>query len=75
MQKKSTGQSGFLKLSTLIALLFLRNNSLFHSDPVSVRDSHTAVWTGSEMTVWGGFGGVSVYLDTGEDTIRAQMAV
>ena len=27
------------------------------------RDSHTAVWTGTEMIVWGGFGGG--YLNTG----------
>jgi N-acetylneuraminic acid mutarotase len=29
------------------------------------RESHTAVWTGSEMIVWGGFGGGSGYLNTG----------
>src|SRR5882724_11544231 len=32
------------------------------SAPAS-RDNHTAVWTGSEMIVWGGFGGS--YLNTG----------
>ena len=32
------------------------------SAPVA-RDSHTAVWTGTEMIVWGGFGGG--YLNTG----------
>jgi N-acetylneuraminic acid mutarotase len=34
----------------------------------SPRDSHTAVWTGSEMIVWGGasgFGSLSVYLNDG----------
>lgn len=25
----------------------------------AARDSHTAVWTGSEMIVWGGYGGIS----------------
>src|SRR5213594_1363994 len=30
----------------------------------AARDSHTAVWTGSEMIVWGGFNGSS-YLNTG----------
>ena len=28
------------------------------------RDSHTAVWTGSEMIVWGGYDG-SAWLNTG----------
>jgi N-acetylneuraminic acid mutarotase len=32
----------------------------------SPRDGHTAVWTGSRMIVWGGFGGAAVgYLNTG----------
>src|SRR5947208_6159800 len=26
---------------------------------------HTAVWTGSEMIVWGGYNGVAPYLNTG----------
>src|SRR5437879_7403774 len=30
----------------------------------AARDYHTAVWTGSEMIVWGGFSGSS-YLNTG----------
>jgi Dockerin type I domain len=29
------------------------------------RDSHTAVWTGTEMIAWGGFGTTSGYLSTG----------
>jgi N-acetylneuraminic acid mutarotase len=29
------------------------------------RDSHTAVWTGSEMIIWGGFNYSSNYLNTG----------
>ena len=29
------------------------------------RDLHTAVWTGSEMIVWGGFGGSLNYFNTG----------
>src|SRR5439155_149002 len=32
--------------------------------PPDRRDSHTAVWTGSEMIVWGGFGDISA-LNTG----------
>jgi N-acetylneuraminic acid mutarotase len=31
----------------------------------SVRYAHTAVWTGSEMIVWGGFAGIGNYLNTG----------
>ncbi len=31
----------------------------------SVRKAHTAVWTGSEMVVWGGVIGYSSYLNTG----------
>src|SRR5262249_30347223 len=32
----------------------------------AARDSHRALWTGSEMIVWGGFGGPSIgYLNTG----------
>ena len=30
-----------------------------------VRDGHTAVWTGSEMIVWGGYAGDGEYLETG----------
>ena len=30
----------------------------------SGRSAHTAVWTGSEMIVWGGYDGI-IYLDTG----------
>jgi N-acetylneuraminic acid mutarotase len=29
------------------------------------RDSHTAVWTGSEMIVWGGYSSGPVYFNTG----------
>jgi N-acetylneuraminic acid mutarotase len=29
------------------------------------RSSHTAVWTGTEMVVWGGFGNISTILDSG----------
>jgi N-acetylneuraminic acid mutarotase len=31
----------------------------------SVRYAHRAVWTGSEMIVWGGFAGIGNYLNTG----------
>ncbi len=35
------------------------------TDAPSNRVSHTAVWTGSEMIVWGGFNGFSSVLNTG----------
>src|SRR5439155_17250431 len=31
----------------------------------AARSRHTAVWTGSEMIVWGGFAGFSGFLNTG----------
>ena len=31
------------------------------TSPLSERENHTAVWTGSEMIVWGGFFGISNY--------------
>jgi hypothetical protein len=31
----------------------------------SARFNHTAVWTGSEMIVWGGDGRINIYFDTG----------
>ena len=31
----------------------------------AARDSHTAVWTGSEMIVWGGFDGIGAFFNTG----------
>lgn len=34
------------------------------NDPPTARLSHTAVWTGSEMIIWGGWDGVS-FFDTG----------
>ena len=34
-----------------------------HRNAPDARGHHTAVWTGSEMIVWGGFGGT--YLNTG----------
>ena len=66
VQCKRNPRTNLVSLSwALWSLSFLRSNSLFQSDPVSARDSHTAVWTGSEMIVWGQTRGVSVYLDTG----------
>src|SRR5439155_3809509 len=35
------------------------------TDAPDARDGHTAIWTGSEMIVWGGFAGAGVYLNTG----------
>jgi uncharacterized delta-60 repeat protein len=35
------------------------------ADAPAGRFDHTAVWTGSEMIVWGGYGGVSARLNTG----------
>ena len=31
----------------------------------TARGVHTAVWTGSEMIVWGGFDGLNMFLNTG----------
>lgn len=33
--------------------------------PLAARNSHTAVWTGSEMIIWGGVNGTSVFNDGG----------
>jgi hypothetical protein len=35
------------------------------SNVPAARQSHTAIWTGSEMIIWGGQGGGSTYLNTG----------
>ena len=36
-----------------------------HHNAPEAREIHTAVWTGSEMIVWGGYGNISGLLNTG----------
>ena len=44
-----------------------------HRQRPVARESHTAVWTGSEMIIWGGVGcGGNCRLNTGADTIPIQ---
>jgi hypothetical protein len=35
------------------------------SNAAAARDRHTAVWSGTEMIIWGGFSGIGGPLDTG----------
>lgn len=40
-------------------------NATTTTNAPGVRYVHTAVWTGSEMIIWGGFAGSGIYLNTG----------
>lgn len=63
--RKSNKNGTFTALNDGGALKYPANSWLGISSGLTARYNHTAIWTGSEMIVWGGQSSVSTVLNTG----------